>query len=261
MHRQLKRYTYIIAAILALGFCSRVYAQDVLSQMQTGKDVNVLFTNQAMGGAFIHSEGWGLFFRKAKIKSIFKKYFWEVETCTMHSPKEDKIQNSFYPDASGYYYGKLNGVQVFRGGIGCSRMVWRKNDEQCVEIDAVYAAGISLAVTKPVYLEIIEVLPNTPNETFILSTEKYNPYTDTPANIYGRASIFDGLGELGVYPGGYARFGLNFDYANRHNTVKAIETGLEFDLYPKAIPIMAFNPNNQYFLNLYLSFSIGKRWF
>ncbi|HTB07903.1 MAG TPA: hypothetical protein VK806_13205 [Bacteroidia bacterium] len=259
MHQTLKKYTYILALVFGLVFCGNLHAQDILSQMQTGKDVDVRFTDQAMGGGFLHSQGWGLFFRRAKIKSIFKKYFWEIETATMHNPKEYKISNQNYPDASGYYFGKLNGVQMFRAGFGCNRMVWRKNDERCVEIDAVYAAGLSLAVTKPVYLEIIESTPNP--EEFILSTEKYNPNTDNPGNIYGRASIFDGLGELSVYPGGYGRLGLNFDYANRHNTVKAIEVGAELDLYPKVIPIMAFNPNSQYFLNLYISFSIGKRWF
>lgn len=235
--------------------------QDVLTQMQNGQDVNVVFKDQALGGIFIHSEGWGLFFRKAKILTIYKKWFWEVETATMHNNKERKVQNIDYPDAAGYYFGKLNGMQAFRLGTGFYRMIWRKNDEHCVEIDAVYAAGFSLAVTKPVYLEIIEATPNP--DQFVLASEKYDPYNDTPANIYGRASVFDGLGELGFYPGGYGRIGLNFDYANRHNTVKAIETGLELDAYPKAIPIMApqFTTNNQFFLNLYLSFSVGKRWF
>lgn len=234
-------------------------AQDIISQMQSGKDVNVLFKKEALGGAFIHSQGWGIFFRKATILSIHRKRFWEIETASMHSPKEQKIQNSLYPDAKGYYYGKLNAIQIFRLGVGYYQTLWRKNNERCVEVDAVYSLGPSIAAAKPVYLQIVQSTPN-PNE-FYLSTEKYDPNLDTPTNIYGRASFFNGIGELHFYPGGYVRAGLNFDYANRHNLVKAIETGVEFDIYPKTIPIMAFIPNKQYFLNLYLSFSVGKRWF
>jgi hypothetical protein len=249
-----KAIRVLLFSLFTLQFCC---AQDILSQMQNGKDVNVLFKKQAMGGAFIHSQGWGLFFRKANILSIYRKRFWEIETATMHNPKEHKSQNTLYPDASSYYFGKLNAIQIFRFGFGYYQTLYRKNNERCVEIDAVTAIGPSIAVVKPVYLEI---LPSN-NGDGLPITAKYDPNTDTPANIYGRASFLDGISEASFYPGGYARAGLNFDYANRHNLIKAIEVGAEFDLYPRVIPIMAFIPNNQYFLNLYLSFSLGKRWF
>ena len=238
---------------------SSLRAQDILTQMQSGKDVNVVFKKEALGGAFIHSQGWGVFFRKATILSIYKKRFWEIETSSMHNAKEHKVQNSLYPDAKTYYFGKLNAVQIFRFGVGYYQMLFRKNNERCVEVDAVYSLGPSLAVAKPIYLQIIENTPN-PNE-FLLATQKYDPNQDNVNNIYGRASFLNGIGEMSFYPGGYARAGLNFDFASKHNLVKAIETGVEFDLYPKMIPIMAFTPNTQYFVNLYLSFSIGKRWF
>jgi len=241
-------------SLFSMQFCS---AQDILTQMQNGKDVNVLFKKQAMGGAFIHSEGWGLFFRKANILSIYRKRFWEIETASMHNPKEHKIENQLYPDASSYDFGKLNAIQIFRFGFGYYQTLCRKNNERCVEVDAVYAIGPSIAVSKPVYLEI---LPSNSGDALPI-TQKYDPNADTPANIYGRASFLDGIGQISFYPGGYARAGLNFDYANRHNLIKAIEVGAELDVYPSIIPIMAFTPNSQYFLNLYLSFSLGKRWF
>jgi hypothetical protein len=254
------RKTYIkVTSVLILtfftaGFCN---AQDILTQMQAGKDVNVLFKKEALAGAFIHSEGWGLFFRKASILSIYRKRFWEIETASMHNAKEHKSQNTLYPDASSYYFGKLNAVQLFRLGFGYYQTLWRKNTERCVEIDGVLALGPEIAVLKPVYLQIIQ----SSNSDVLLSVEPYDPNKDTPNNIYGKAPFFDGIGQLGFRPGGYARAGLNFDYANKHNLVKAIEVGVEADLYPSKIPIMAFTPNTQYFVNLYLSFSIGKRWF
>ncbi|MGP8214592.1 MAG: hypothetical protein ACLQQ4_03415 [Bacteroidia bacterium] len=251
----------IILLLVSALFINSAYGQDVLTRVQNGEDVNVVYKDMALGGAFMHSEGWGLFFRKAKIVSIYKKWFWEVETATMHSDKEIKSQNTYFPDATSYYFGKLNGMQVFRFGTGYYRTVWRKNNERCVEIDAIYSGGLSLAVLKPVYLEIIE--PTSVPDIISLSTQIYNPATDNIDNIYGRASVFDGLGQLTFHPGAYARLGLNFDYGNRHDMIKAVETGIEIDAYPQQIAIMApqVAQNNQFFINYYLSISFGKRWF
>lgn len=257
----MKKHIGIFLLAFSLLFGNTIKAQDALSRVANGEDVNVLYKNYALGGAFMHSEGWGLFFRKGRINSIFNKSFWEIETSSMHSDKEIKTQNTYYPDASSYYFGKQNGMQVLRAGFGNYRMVWRKNDLSCVEIDAIYAGGLSLAILKPVYLEIIQAAPN-PNE-FILSDQKYDPNNDTPANIYGSGSVFDGLGQLSFHPGLYGRFGINVDYSGRHDMVKGVETGIEIDAYPQKIPIMApqIASNNQFFLNYYLSISFGKRWF
>jgi len=142
--------------------------------------------------------------------------------------------------------------------VGVSRMIWRKNDLNCVQIDAVYAAGASLGILKPVYLDILVSAPN--GDQLPPIPEKYDPNNDTPSNIYGRASVFDGLGELSFYPGLYGKAGINFDFANRHKTIKSIETGVVVDAYKNVIPMMAFAQNNRIFINLYLSFSIGSRW-
>jgi len=260
--RKLKNYIVIIVSVSFL-FCSSAKGQDVLTKVANGEDVNVVYKDIAMGGAFMHSEGWGLFFRRAKIQSIYKKWFWEIETATMHSDKEVSTQNQSYPDASSYYFGKLNGMQVFRFGSGYYRTLWRKNDEHCVEIDAVYSGGLSMAVLKPIYLEVLTNSPN-PNDPYLnLTTQKYDPARDLPDSIYGAASGFDGLGEITFHPGLYARFGFNFDYGNRHDVIKAIEVGAELDAYPEKIQIMApqYAQNNQFFLNYYLSISFGKRWF
>jgi hypothetical protein len=133
------------------------------------------------------------------------------------------------------------------------QMLWRKNALNCIQVDAVYAFGGSLAILKPVYLEIL-----TNGELPV--AQEYNPNTDNPTNIYGRASVFDGLGQLAFYPGAYGRAGLNFDFSNRHQLVKNLEIGVVADAYSKVIPMMAFAKNNQVFVNLYLTFSLGKRW-
>lgn len=244
------------ALLYVLLSSNSLKAQTILAQLQSDKDQNVVYSGQAVGGAFIHSTGWGLFFQKAKILSIYKLWFWEIETANLTNPRQLKIQNSAFPAAKSYYFGKLNGVQVFRFGTGMNRRITRKSNLRSVEVDAVYSAGASIAVAKPMWLEI---MPS--NSILNPISEPYDPTQDNPNNIYGGASFFDGLGQIKLYPGGYAKLGLNFDYANKYNTLKEIETGIMIDAYPEVIPMMAYVKNSQIFVNLYISFGFGKRWY
>ncbi len=247
-------FATFVASIASMPLCAQ---NDLEDPAGFNNDANVIYNQQALGGLSAHTEGWGFFYRRAKIKDIYVKLFYEVEAVTMHDEHEYKTTNQNQPDASSYYFGKLNGMEAIRLGVGESRMIWRKNDLNCVQIDAVYGAGFSVAVLKPVYLDI---LVNGPSGETTPESERYDPNLDTPNNIYGRASVFDGLNELSFYPGVYARAGVNFDFANRHKTIKALEVGVVVDGYKNVIPIMAFAQNNQIFANLYVSFSLGKRW-
>jgi len=249
-------YFFALILLLFIPF-SKVRSQNILEDTLGVADANLLFKQEALGGVSAHTEGWGFFFRRAKILNIYRKIFWEAEAVTMHDEHEYKTSDPNEPNATPYYFGKLNGMEAIRIGVGASQMLWRKNDLSCTQIDVVYAAGLSVAVLKPVYLEIIT---NNPNGNDLPVARQYDPNTDTPSNIYGRASVFDGLGQLAFYPGGYGRVGLNFDFSNRHQLVKALELGVIVDVYDKVIPIMAFTKNNQVFINLYASFSLGKRW-
>jgi hypothetical protein len=246
----------LFVSFIISPLCSSVYSQESSGEA-SAPDAKIIYNQQAVGGLSAHTEGWGFFYRRAKILDIYKKIFWETEAVTMHSQQEYKTSNPTQPDASSYYFGKLNGMEAIRLGAGVSRMIWRKNDLSCVQIDAVYSAGFSLAILKPVWLDILE---NGPTGEELQVPEKYDPNQDTPSNIYGRASVFDGLNELAYYPGLYGRAGFNFDFSNRHKSVKALELGLIVDAYKDVIPMMAFSKNNQVFANLYLSISFGKRW-
>jgi hypothetical protein len=251
-------FTFLVFCFLLVSpFCTKLVAQDVLEDTLSTPDANFIYRQQAVGGLTAHTEGWGFFFRRSKMVSIYRKYFWEAEAVTMHDEHEYKMSDPNQPDATPYYFGKLNGMETVRLGVGLSQMLWRKNDLNCIQVDAVYAVGASIAILKPVYLDI---LTNNSTGNVLPVPQEYNPETDTPANIYGRASVFDGLGQLSFHPGAYGRAGLNFDFSNRHKSVKAIEIGVVVDVYSDVIPMMAFAKNNQAFANLYLTFTLGKRW-
>ena len=64
------------------------------------------------------------------------------------------------------------------------------------------------------------------------------------------------VGSLGLY----GNLGLQFEYGSSVTDIKAIETGLTFDVYGKEIPIMAFTDNNSVYFTVYINLLFGRKW-
>jgi hypothetical protein len=111
---------------------------------------------------------------------------------------------------------------------------------------------------KPVYLLILK--PTSDPKVAYVTEEKYDPAKHSISEIYGRASFMKGIGETKLHPGIYGKFGFNFEYGVRDEMTKVIEAGVSVDAYPKPVPMMAFTPDKNIFLSLYLNFQIGKRY-
>jgi len=182
----------------------------------------------------------------------------EANLLEMKDSKEIKSINPFFTNTRSYYYGKLNAIYILRTGVGQQRMLNRKPYYGGVELRIFYSGGISAAFTKPVYLNIIKL--DEGSYRYITVIERYNPDDHFPDNIYGRASFVKGFDKLSFYPGLYAKAGLSVDFGTLNQRPKIIEAGIALDAYPRGIPVMAFRDPNQFFLTLYISFGIGKRY-
>ncbi|MDY0343807.1 MAG: hypothetical protein RBR28_09550 [Lentimicrobium sp.] len=219
---------------------------------------NLLFRKELTGSAIIHTNGWGLEFRKGTNRSIFTKLMWEVNLLEMKDAKEIKSINQFFTNTKSYFYGKLNAVYMLRTGIGRQHMLNRKPYSGGVEVRLFYSGGVNAGFTKPVYLNILK--PDKVAYRYVIVTERYDPEEHFPDNIYGRANFFKGFNQLSFYPGAYLKVGLNVDFGTINQRPKTFEVGAVLDGFPKAIPAMAFRSPNNLFLTLYLSFGIGKRY-
>ena len=219
---------------------------------------NLLFRKEMSASGIIHNNGWGIEFRVGKNRSIFNKFMYEANLIEMRDGKEIKSINPFFTNTRSYFYGKLNAVYMLRTGIGQQRMLNRKPYYGGVELRLFYSGGLSTAFAKPVYLNIIQ-LGNGQQQPYI-TTQQYDPDQHFPEYIHGRASFFKGFNGLTVYPGIYAKAGLSVDFGTLNQKPKIIEAGVAIDLFPKGIPMMAFREPNQFFMTLYLSFGIGKRY-
>jgi hypothetical protein len=240
-----------------------VVKNDVFSQKEEPEGYDsiaetILLRKEMTGGITIHNLGMGINFRKGVNKTFFNSRIFEVEIVSMKHPKQIRVINPYYYNAKSYVYGKLNHVYILRASFGFKKLLNRKPYWGGIELRAVYLGGISIAFAKPVYLYFWDALTNTVDK----QPKKYDP--DNPFQnsdyIYGRAPFSYGLGEIRVYPGLYAKAGLNFEFGTLSSKMRALEAGAVIEYFPSAIPIMAFNPPENLLITFYLNFSLGKRY-
>ena len=234
--------------------------KDDLTRLKSGEDLNVLYRNESSFGVYIHTAGGiGLAYRRGFHVTAKRKRQYEIEVQNFKHPKEIKSINPYFENAKGFVYGKLNSLLILRPGLGIQNTLYQKSDKRSVEIRYSYFLGATLTFAKPVYLEIKKISIGNPDNP--PTTELYDPNIHSIDEIYGKAPFFRGIEKTKIYPGGYAKLALSFEYADRYNGLKAVETGAVVDIYPRVIPIMAFNKNQQVFISLYLKFIWGKKWF
>lgn len=253
----MRLYLRIFLLFFAFVFCESGYSQSASQALAAGQDINVLFRNESTGSIFMHSRGFGANYRRLWHVTGERKRFIEFEGSTMSHPKEQKIKRD---KSKSYYYGKLNSLFFVRASYGYLQTLYRRAERKSIEIRMNYSAGPVLCFAKPVYLEV-EYLDTLGHDNYIYKTEAYDPAKHNQDNILGRAPLFYGLGSTKIYPGAFAKLGFSFEYGEMRNSVKAIETGVVVDFFPKAVPTMAKFPAENVFVTLYLGFHFGKRWF
>lgn len=219
---------------------------------------NVLFRREMNGAFILHTNGLGLEYRIGKNRSIFNKWTLEFDLLEYKHSKEIKSINPFYTNTKSYIYGKLNTIYLVRAGFGEQRLLNRKPYTGGVELRLFYTGGLTVAMAKPVYLNILQW--DTTDTRLNIVTQKYDPENHFPDNIYGRASFLKGFKEIKPYPGLYAKLGLGIEFGNINQSTKLVEVGTVLDYFLKPVPIMANQKDDQFFLTLYLSFGIGKRY-
>lgn len=250
----LVKYIYIITFILLLGV-EMLYSQADFAVEDTS-GVNILYRKELTGGVVLHNLGMGGIIRKGQNRDFFNSRILEIELVSMKHPKQIRVVNPYYFNAKSYVYGKLNHVYMLRAGYGNKKLLNRKPYWGGIELRLTYLGGASIAFAKPVYLYFW-------NDSYtVIKEEKYNPdnFYHSSEYIFGRAPYFSGISETRIYPGIYGKAGLNFEFGVIDTKIKAFEAGIIGEFFPMEIPIMAFNPAQNFFLTFYLSFQFGKRY-
>lgn len=240
-------YTIIIFLI-----CSN----DSFGQLPAGQNNKASLRKEYYGGLQLHTRGWGGTFTYTKFNTFKNKNTYSIEFVSMKHGKEFKRTSTNDDRAKGYFYGKLNTLNLLRLNRGTKKIIYEKKRKQGVQVACNINYGVTLGVMKPVYLEVLRV---NSNQDVRVVTEKYDPELHHINNIYGRSSNLTGLSELTITPGVNIKTGFIFEFANDREKVKSLELGVGLDAFYKRLPIMSEVQNNFLYPSVFLNLQFGKK--
>lgn len=244
--------------LVLLGICW------VLSAQSQDKEEGSPVGNEVYLGGGIHTRGFQLMLGYSIIDRSRRTKTFFAEVGEIKHPKENRQSYEGLGSGQGagraFIYGKRNNLYFTRLGYGEKFYLSAKNT-RLVSLGFTYAAGVSVGVVRPYYLDLIYRnnggVPQTIAEPYRASNHiKFL----NPQEISGPSGAAYGWSELDFAPGLFAKAGLLIDWGALDSVVKALEVGIAADFYAQDIPMMIFEKNTPIFVNLYLNASLGHRW-
>lgn len=224
------------------------------AQTQDSYDYNSEFTwgiNKNSSGGLIG----GFTFKKARKLSDYMLETFGLEIMNVKHGLESR--KSSRSTGNYFIYGKSNYLYTFRFQYGRDLILFRKAPQQGVEIKAVLAAGPSLGMQAPYYIE-----RSVDNSLFVTIHEQYDPNNPAHAfnNILGTGRIFEGLYESRFQLGGNFKAAFNFELGTVKSQVTGFEVGFLADAYFNTIVLMPTAPKNySVFPTVFFTLFYGNR--
>src|SRR5688500_12540592 len=219
----MKRHVSLIALLCM------VFAISANAQTQDSYDYQSEFTwgiNKNTFGGLIG----GFVFKKARKLNERVLETYALEIMNVKHPQEQR----YHSQSTGnfFIYGKSNYLYALRFQYGRDFILFRKAPQQGVEIKAVFAAGPSIGVVAPYYVE------TGADQGGMVSIRKQYDSTIRAEEIYGPGRLFEGLGESKIVPGVNVKTALNFELGTIKSQVTGFEAGFLLDVYSKKIELI-----------------------
>jgi hypothetical protein len=155
-----------------------------------------------------------------------------------------------------FVLGKSNYLYAFRFQYGRDFILFKKAPQKGVEIKAVFAAGPSLGIVAPYY---VEWAPSGSGGIFFTRRDQYDPKLIEPGEILGTGRLFEGLGESDLVLGGNLKAAFNFELGIIKSQVTGFEVGFLVDAYSKPIELMPGLEKYSVYPTLFITLFYGSR--
>lgn len=167
-----------------------------------------------------------------------------------------------FRNGSSFIDGKSNNLFVFRPHIGREWIIFRKAEEEGVQVSGLLAAGPTLAYLKPYYVTYAKFIRTDTTNGLIeyfydINEAKFNP-NDTRI-IAGGASFFRGFDEMTADLGIHLKASLCFEYGKSGGSVGGIEVGTLFEQFTKKLIIIPEAENQSFFSSIFVNVYFGIR--
>jgi hypothetical protein len=191
----------------------------------------------------------GFVFKKARKLDDRTLETFGLEIMNVKHAQEMKRNSQF---GNFFIYGKSHYLYAIRPQYGRDIIVFKKAPQQGVEVKLIMAAGPSIGIVAPYYVEL---------RTDGGAPTRHVPYTpDIPFNdILGTGRLFEGLNESNIQIGGNLKLAMNFELGTVKTQVTGFEAGFLLDAYFNKIVLMPTAPNRATFPTVFFTLFYGSR--
>lgn len=235
-----------LSKILAISLFLIIPASAVLAQVQDGYEYQTEFiwgANKNTSGGLIG----GFIFKKSFKMTDHMLQTFGLEIMNVRHPQEVRYTSQY---GNYFTFGKKNNLYSFRLQYGRDFILFKKAPQQGVEIKAVFAAGPSIGIEAPYYVEY--------QRGEITVREQYNEDM-AKEYILGPGRLFQGLGESSLVLGGNLKAALNFELGIFKSQVTGFEAGVLVDAYTRKIDMMVLARNYSAYPTFFISVFFGNR--
>jgi hypothetical protein len=240
-YRKIFSFTFALLFLVVAGYAQTQDSYEYQSEFTWGINKNTY-------GGLIG----GLFFKKArKLKNDRILETYGLEIMNVKHPQEVRKTSG---TGNFFIAGKANYLYAFRFQYGRDIILFKKAPQQGVEIKAVFAAGPTLGILAPYY---VEYSPQGGGGTTYFA--QYNPELAKRDEVLGTGRLFQGLGESKIKFGGNFKAALNFELGTIKSQVTGFEAGFLLDAYTDTIDLLPETENYSVFPTLFIAIFYGSR--
>jgi hypothetical protein len=245
----------------------------LLLAQPNGSDINtnlilkgVIYKKEFSVEAKLHTLGFAVGYNSGLIKSyhLTKFYHFDIGYLKSYKEKKNNLIVTGISAYKSYSYGKRNYFFPTKIGLGYKKYLSEKASYRGVAVGYTIEGGVNLGILKPYFIEVKQI--NEYDQPYIkeikYSEENKNIFLNENL-IYGKASFFNGFGDLSLVPGIHINAAMHYAFKAYEKPLFAVETGFMIDAFIKRVPIMVETSsfkNNSIFINVYISVQLGRRW-
>lgn len=188
----------------------------------------------------------GVVIRHSRKKADDLYHTFGLELSNVKHPSESRY---FGVQGAGFIYGKTNYLYAIRTNYGLEKLLFRKADQQGVQISAAAAGGPTFGLVTPYY--ILDA-----NQEYVV----FDPdQISDPRGIFGPGRLFQGLGESDFELGLHVKGSLLFEFGTYRSSVAGIEVGVMAEGYSEEIILVPTQPNKSLFTSVFFTLFWGSR--
>ncbi|MEO9482837.1 MAG: hypothetical protein ABJG47_05300 [Ekhidna sp.] len=232
-----KLHLYILLILPLLGSAQLFEGEEFEYSSEWIWGINKNTNGGLIGGLMVRHS-------RKKGKDIYQTF--GLELSNVKHPSEARYIGL---SGAGFIYGKSNYLYAIRTNYGLEKLMFRKANQQGVQISMAVAGGPTFGLVTPYYV--------------LGADQRYSPFSlithPSPQTIAGPGKLFQGLGDSDFAPGVHAKGSVFFEFGTYRSNVAGVEVGVMVEAFSKEIELVPSQANKSVFSSVFFTLFWGSR--